>query len=295
MNEVKKCTNCRFRATDYKEEPCCSCQCCSKWEPEEEKKCRTCKFDGYDSTERPCRHCRGYSEWQSKDSKIKAGDLVVSKNDEDPTKTIYIYLRNNRALSIPNYVIVRSKCDYCFSDYIDKLIANPTISFFWINEYDLEFASSSDMAKHDYRAKAYYITDTLNKWFSGLIGETEKKDFKTLCKECFSSEIKVPQVFTTPNMIKDVIFSDPATIIFWNDGTKTVVKTQDGEKYDKEKGFAMAVCKKVFGNERDYYHVFKRWMRKGKEFKDHHSILNDIYESIANITPIDDTKPKGEE
>jgi hypothetical protein len=43
------------------------------------------------------------------------------------------------------------------------------------------------------------------------------------------------------------------------------VKTQDGEKYDKEKGLAMAIAKRVFGNERDYYNVFKRWMRKGEK------------------------------
>jgi len=70
---------------------------------------------------------------------------------------------------------------------------------------------------------------------------------------------------TISSKIDKVIFDDPATVILWNDGTRTVVHTQDGEPYDKEKGFAMAVCKKVFGNERDYYHVFKRWFRKGED------------------------------
>lgn len=35
--------------------------------------------------------------------------------------------------------------------------------------------------------------------------------------------------------IKDVIFQEPATIVLWNDGTKTVVRSQCGEKYDPEK------------------------------------------------------------
>lgn len=65
--------------------------------------------------------------------------------------------------------------------------------------------------------------------------------------------------------IKDVIFSDPATIIFWKDGTKTVVKAQDGEKYDPEKGLAMAISKKALGNTREYYHTFLRWLKKGKK------------------------------
>ena len=33
----------------------------------------------------------------------------------------------------------------------------------------------------------------------------------------------------TPTInIKNVIFNDPATIVFWSDGSKTVVKVQDG-------------------------------------------------------------------
>ena len=59
--------------------------------------------------------------------------------------------------------------------------------------------------------------------------------------------------------IRDVIFSDPATVVFWNDNTKTVVKTRGGEKYDKEKGLAMAIVKKITGNTSNYYNIFKEW------------------------------------
>ena len=59
--------------------------------------------------------------------------------------------------------------------------------------------------------------------------------------------------------IRDVIFSDPATIVFWNDNTKTVVKARGGEKYDKEKGLAMAIIKKITGNAGNYYEIFKEW------------------------------------
>ena len=57
--------------------------------------------------------------------------------------------------------------------------------------------------------------------------------------------------------IRDVIFSDPATVVFWDDNTKTVVKTRGGEKYDKEKGLAMAIIKKITGNTSNYYNIFK--------------------------------------
>ena len=51
-----------------------------------------------------------------------------------------------------------------------------------------------------------------------------------------------------PGMIDRVIFNDPATIILWNDGSKTVVKRSDDDVWDSEKGFCMAVIKKLYGN-----------------------------------------------
>ena len=60
--------------------------------------------------------------------------------------------------------------------------------------------------------------------------------------------------------IKDVIFNDPATIILWNDGTKTVVKVQDGDRFDPEKGLTMAIVKKLLGNQGNYYNELKKWL-----------------------------------
>ena len=59
--------------------------------------------------------------------------------------------------------------------------------------------------------------------------------------------------------IKKVIFNDPATIVFWNDGSKTVVKAHD-EVFDPEKGLAMAISKKLLGNKGNYYNEFKKWL-----------------------------------
>lgn len=61
--------------------------------------------------------------------------------------------------------------------------------------------------------------------------------------------------------IKKVIFNDPATIVFWKDGTKTVVKAQD-DKYDKMVGLAMCMCKKALGNKGNYYNVFRKWVEE---------------------------------
>ena len=43
-----------------------------------------------------------------------------------------------------------------------------------------------------------------------------------------------------------IVRNGPATIVFWKDGTKTVVKCHD-EDYDPEKGLAMALCRKLWG------------------------------------------------
>lgn len=62
--------------------------------------------------------------------------------------------------------------------------------------------------------------------------------------------------------IKNVIFNDPATIVFWEDGTKTVVKCQDGDEFDPEKGLAMAIVKKAYGNKGNYCNKLKKWLPK---------------------------------
>lgn len=70
--------------------------------------------------------------------------------------------------------------------------------------------------------------------------------------------------------ITNVIFNPPATIVFWSDKTKTVVKCDYSlEPYDPEKGIAMAISRKMIGdNKREYYNVFKHWLKKWDKQKD---------------------------
>lgn len=65
--------------------------------------------------------------------------------------------------------------------------------------------------------------------------------------------------------ITNVIFNDPATIVFWADGTKTVVKCQNGEPFDAEKGLAMAITKRALGDKYEYYNQILHWMKKYKK------------------------------
>lgn len=70
-----------------------------------------------------------------------------------------------------------------------------------------------------------------------------------------------------PLTIENVIFNPPATIVFWSDKTKTIVKADyDYESYDPEKGLAMAITKKLMGdNKGKYYELFKHWRKKWDE------------------------------
>ena len=52
----------------------------------------------------------------------------------------------------------------------------------------------------------------------------------------------------SPLKVAKVIYNKPATIVFWSDGTKTVVVCDKKDKYDPEKGFYIACAKKLFGN-----------------------------------------------
>ena len=63
------------------------------------------------------------------------------------------------------------------------------------------------------------------------------------------------------NSITKVIFNDPVTIVIWSDGTKTVVKCDERDEFDPEKGLAMAICKKHFGGG-FYNDIFKKWIPK---------------------------------
>ena len=86
--------------------------------------------------------------------------------------------------------------------------------------------------------------------------------------------------------IKKVKFNPPATIVFWTDNTKTVVKCK-GEDYDPEKGLAMCISKKVLGDRGNYYEVFKKWLPK----EDDSDVIQKVLEHIKPQTFEFELKP----
>lgn len=60
--------------------------------------------------------------------------------------------------------------------------------------------------------------------------------------------------------VKRVIINNPATIVLWEDGTKTVCKCAKGDTFDAEKGIAMCFMKKTFGNPTRVRKFMKKWI-----------------------------------
>jgi hypothetical protein len=87
------------------------------------------------------------------------------------------------------------------------------------------------------------------------LSERLKKDFI----DGYSTHTVLVDEFVSPTP-KQVIFNDPATIIIWNDNTKTVVKCQSGDLYDPEKGFVMAYLKRLLGNKNEFNKEINKWV-----------------------------------
>lgn len=106
-----------------------------------------------------------------------------------------------------------------------------------------------------------YIETTANTFpkFEGHITGTAKVFYCNILNSTYGiGSSHIPE-------IKNVIFNDPATIVFWEDGTKTVVKCQDGDEFDPEKGLAMAIAKKAYGNKGNYCNKMKKWLPKEEQ------------------------------
>ena len=69
--------------------------------------------------------------------------------------------------------------------------------------------------------------------------------------------------------IAKVIYNPPATIIYWKDGTKTVVKCSDHDldegRLSPETGLVYAIAKKVLGNKGNYNDVLRRLVKRAKK------------------------------
>ncbi len=126
--------------------------------------------------------------------------------------------------------------------------------------------------------------DVKNMQKAGECREECKNPLQDFCGGTMTAELMdmddLP-FYENPFAIKRVIFNNPATIVFWEDGEKTVVRCMDNvevrekvvhgrkkkfkipmpsENYSKEIGLAMCIVKKTYGNKGAFNDVFKAFI-----------------------------------
>ena len=94
-----------------------------------------------------------------------------------------------------------------------------------------------------------------------------------------------PSPSKNPNRLVDlnlritkVIFNEPATIILWNDGSKTVVKCSEDDVFDHEKGMAMAICKKILGD--GFKNIFNKYLPKEEPVETVDMTIEELLEKV---------------
>lgn len=149
-----------------------------------------------------------------------------------------------------------------------------SISEFGNGEITAHFAIRTLLGERSFKAQAMTIRDV----FDGMT-EEQKYAMYALIGHAIENEHRI----TT---IKRVVFNDPATIVFWEDGTKTVVKCGENDIFDPEKGLAMAIAKKALGNEGNYYNAIKKWLPKPEEDSTDDYILDAIEKCAEKLSKI---------
>lgn len=66
---------------------------------------------------------------------------------------------------------------------------------------------------------------------------------------------------------KKILRSSIVTIVFWKDGTKTIVRCPVGKKYDEYEAFTAALAIKIFGNNSHLKKVIKHTFSEQKSKK----------------------------
>ncbi len=87
--------------------------------------------------------------------------------------------------------------------------------------------------------------------------------------------------------ISKVIFNDPATVVFWTDGTKTIVKCGENDDFDPEKGIAMCCMKKLLGTNKtgsNYLDGVKNYISKWEEDNPVENVWTKLFCELGKMT-----------
>lgn len=65
--------------------------------------------------------------------------------------------------------------------------------------------------------------------------------------------------------VKKIMHNGPATIVFWEDNTKTVVRLKEGDRYDPYAAFTAAVTKRLYGKTMKISEIVDRYSKDLKK------------------------------
>lgn len=144
-----------------------------------------------------------------------------------------------------------------------------------VGEYEVAYGKNDccGLIKLYFRKRIPYTEKMIEEVEASNLKKHEIAWAKTLLNSVYGMRNSVP-------LITKVIFNPPATIIYWSDRTKTVVKCGDGDYFDREKGFAMAVCKKLYGTNpsgSNYFNEFKKWEAVNDDVEDGKETDDDLF------------------
>lgn len=196
---------------------------------------------------------------------LSCGDQIISKND--------LYMSDKYGKSFKSFVVKDAKLkevnnmDKNNLGFICSL--EIAVKFPKLNKFCITHDIDGKIINIEYIGDDTFVTFRFDKdrYYSAVrrYRINDKFALQRVESILISDLLYDLKVKKTNNMkIKNVIFQDPATIVFWEDGTKTVVRAE-GEDYDPEKGLAMAISRKALGNNRDYYNTFIHWLKRYKK------------------------------
>ena len=169
---------------------------------------------------------------------FEVGDIVVYKESNKIYQIYNVYTGDNNWYNLERF----TEYGRCTRFHIlpdDIRLAN--------NDEILEFHRLKELYEIKEKLDITPLKEDLNKVYSVHMNFAEF--YPNLCERR-----PMPK-------FKQVIYNNPATIIFWEDGTKTVVKCE-GEKYDELKGLMIGIVKKVCGlkNFYTYYDIITKYV-----------------------------------
>lgn len=124
-----------------------------------------------------------------------------------------------------------------------------------------EISASVTLGFDKNTAKAIYYCNSCRAIKKAIVEALQRDLISRTFPDVSSQKYLGSFCWTSTPKIERVIFHDPATIVYWTDGTKTVVKAHN-EKFDKEKGLLAAIAKKVYGNKGSFNNIIKHYVEE---------------------------------